>query len=70
MSIYDQDLRPLELGEVSTYPLASRPSKVSLEDFARPVEPTSSLTDFLASLPDILAVKSLREIAARIRRAR
>jgi len=70
VSIYDQDLRPLELGEVSTYPLASRPSKVSLEDFARPVEPTSSLTDFLASLPDILAVKSLREIAARIRRAR
>ncbi|MBA3322308.1 MAG: hypothetical protein H0T45_12805 [Pyrinomonadaceae bacterium] len=63
-------MRPLELGEVSTYPLASRPSKVSLEDFARPVEPTSSLTDFLASLPDILAVKSLREIAARIRRAR
>ncbi len=70
MSIYDQDLRPLELGEVSTYPLASRPSKVSLEDFARPIEPASSLSDFLASLPDILAVKSLREIAARIRHAR
>ncbi|MDQ3133369.1 MAG: hypothetical protein M3Q76_00995, partial [Acidobacteriota bacterium] len=30
----------------------------------------SSLSDFLASLPDILAVKSLREIAARIRHAR
>src|SRR6185503_1547929 len=51
-------------------PLASRPSKVSLDDFAKPVSDDSSLTDFLASLPNILAVQSLREIAASIRRAR
>jgi hypothetical protein len=70
MSIYDQDIRPLALDNVSTYPLASRPSKVSLNDFAAPVQEDSSLRDFLNSLPNILAVQSLRELAARMRRAR
>ncbi len=63
-------MRPFELDKVSTYPLASRPSKVSLEDFASPVQEDSSLQDFLASLPNILAVQSLRELAGRMRRAR
>jgi hypothetical protein len=70
MSIYNDNLRPLELDDVKTYPLASRPSKVSLDDFARPTQPDSSLKDFLGSLPNILAVESLREIAARMHRAR
>jgi deoxyhypusine synthase len=70
MSIYDQDIRPLPLDNVSTYPLASRPSKVTLDDFASPVHEASSLKDFLACLPNILAVQSLREIAARMHRAR
>lgn len=65
-----ENLRPLSLTEVSTYPLASRPSKVSLDAFASPVQENSSLKDFLASLPNILAVQSLREIALRMRRAR
>jgi hypothetical protein len=69
-SIYDASLRPLELSNVKTYPLASRPSKVSLDDFARPVQADSSLKDFLGSLPNILAVQSLRELAARMHRAR
>ena len=69
MSIYDP-LRPLVLTAVKTYPLASRPSKVSLDDFAHQIQPNSSLKDFLAGLPNILAVQSLREIAARMRRAR
>jgi hypothetical protein len=58
------------LDKVSTYPLASRPSKVSLDDFANPVQADSLLKDFLASLPNILAVQSLRELAARMHRAR
>lgn len=69
-SIYDESLRPLELNNVKTYPLASRRSKVSLDDFARPLQADASLRDFLDSLPNILAVQSLREIAARMRRAR
>lgn len=70
MSIYEDDVRPLELDRVNTYPLATRPSKVTIKDFAQALGEESSLADFLDSLPDILAVRSLREIAARIRRAR
>jgi len=69
-SIYDDDLKPLELDEVKTYPLASRPSKVNLEEFAKPVGDGSSLSGFLESLPKVLAVRSFRELAERIRRAR
>jgi hypothetical protein len=68
VSIYD-DLHPLSLDDVSTYPLRERPSKVSVKDFARPVDDASSIKDFLASLPNILAVQSLRELATRIVRA-
>ena len=69
-SIYANDLRPVRLAEVKTYPLAERPSKVSLDDFSRPIEANSTLQVFLASLPNILAVQSLRELSARMRRAR
>jgi hypothetical protein len=69
LSIYE-DIQPLGLEGVSTYPLASRPSKVTVEDFARPFEEDASLRAFLDSLPNILAVQSIREIAARMRRAR
>jgi deoxyhypusine synthase len=69
-SIYDESLQPLGLSNVKTYPLASRPSKVSLDDFARPVAADSSLKDFLGSLPNILAVQSLRKLSAQIHRAR
>jgi hypothetical protein len=70
VSIYEDDLRPLALDGVNTYPLATRPSKVTTKDFARPVSEDSSLATFLNSLPNILAVRSLRELAARIRHAR
>jgi Arginine dihydrolase ArgZ-like, C-terminal, Rossmann fold len=60
----------MSLDEVKTYPLASRPSKVTVRDFARPVKADASLGDFLRSLPAVLAVNSLRELAAQIRRAR
>jgi hypothetical protein len=69
MSIYD-DLGPLELEHVSTYPLASRPSKVSLNDFAKPLNRDESLSGFLRDLPNILAVQTLRELTGRILRAR
>lgn len=69
MSVY-KDFKPIDLENINTYELASRPSKIAVSDFARPVEADASLKDFLDNLPDILAVKSLREIAANIRRAR
>jgi deoxyhypusine synthase len=69
-SVYGDDVKPLELDTVQTYPLASRPSKVSLDDFAKLIAEDSSLKDFLTSLPNILAVQSLKKVAARMRRAR
>jgi hypothetical protein len=69
-SNYDKDLKPLELDKVKTYPLASRPSKVRLEDFAKPLNSNSSLDDFLDSLPNVLAGRNLRELCSRIQRAR
>jgi hypothetical protein len=68
MSIYDA--KPISLDKVRTYPLAARPSKVTVQDFAKPINGESSLTDYLASLPNILAVQNLRALASQIRRAR
>ena len=69
-SIHENDLKPLSLEDVSTYPLASRPSKVSLDDFAGPIDASASLADFLNSLPNILGAQSLRELSDRIRLAK
>jgi hypothetical protein len=68
MSSYKTE--PLDLTGITTYPLASRPSKVTSDDFAEPLPSEPSLTEFLNSLPNILAAKELRELAEFIRRAR
>jgi hypothetical protein len=65
-----EDLEPLSLADVKTYPLASRPSKVTVNDFGRPCAEQSDLRDFLSSLPNVLAVRTLRELAAQIRKAK
>lgn len=70
MSIYEDSLRPLSLDKVKTYPLASRPSKVTIDDFVKPIAEDASLREYLSSLPNILAVQNLRDLAGRIRRAR
>jgi hypothetical protein len=61
---------PIDLRNIKTYELASRPSKVNIASFASPINSTDSLFQFLEKLPNILAVKSLRELARRIRAAR
>jgi hypothetical protein len=68
MSIYDYE--PINLHKINTYKLASRPSKVTVKNFAKPVSANDSLKDFLDKLPDILAVQSISEIAKAIKRAK
>ena len=68
MSIYST--QPLTLGAVHTYPLASRKSKVSVRDFAKPTGANTSLTKFLDSLPEILAAEDLRDLLSAIHMAR
>ncbi len=69
MSIYE-NLKPTEFDEINTYELSSRPSKVTIADFAKPFTGNDSIKTFLATFPDILAVKSIRELSKRIVRAR
>src|SRR5260370_16771442 len=66
MSIYS--IQPITLGAVRTYPLASRKSKVSVRDFAKPPGANGSLTKFLDSLPNILAAEDLRHLLTAIHR--
>lgn len=61
---------PADLTRVKTYPLAERSNKVRSDEFGRRVVASSSLGDFLDGLPDVLAVKVLRELAAAIVQAR
>jgi hypothetical protein len=68
MSIYS--IQPLTLGGVHTYPLASRKSKVSVRDFAKPTVRNPALNKFLDSLPNLLAAADLRQLLAAIHRAR
>src|SRR5689334_23043294 len=67
MSIYS--IQPLVLGEVRTYPLASRKSKVNVGDFAKPAK-NATLAKFLDSLPHILAAENLRELLGAVHAAR
>jgi hypothetical protein len=69
MSVYE-NLEPIDLSEIRTYELASRPSKVTVADFARPVDEGETLKGSLDKLPNILAVQSMRELAMRMKRAR
>ena len=68
MSIYG--IAPLGLRSVRTYPLASRKSKVSVREFARPVARGASFVKFVDSLPRILAADDLRHLLAAVHVAR
>ncbi len=67
-SLYSTE--PLGFEGLRTYPLASRPSKVSVRQFARPHRRGASVAQFLGSLPRILAAEDLRAVVDAIRRAR
>ena len=64
MSIYDQ--QPIDLRGLRTYPLASRPSKVTVRDFARPLTAPEAreVLRLVDSMPNLLAADSLRAVAA------
>ena len=62
--------KPLDLTGVTTYPLASRVSKVTVEDFGRPHKRGARLVAFTQSLPKILAADQLRAVAEQLVRGR
>jgi hypothetical protein len=67
MSVYP--IQPVLLGGVQTYPLASRKSKVTVREFAKPLR-AGSIASFFDSLPKILAAQDLRDLAGAIQIAR
>ena len=54
---------PIDVSALKTYPLKKRHSLVQVSNFATPWKPGGSFSKFCASLPDILAVKTLRAVA-------
>ncbi len=68
MSIYSQ--RPLKLDKVRTYPLAGRPSKVSVRAFAKVLKPGARIRDWVTALPRLLAGETFRGVVAALEGAR
>ena len=68
MTIYP--LQPLKLDRVQTYPLKSRPSKVSVENFARVPRRGGTIKEWIDALPHILAGNDFRSVAESLQRAR
>ena len=68
MSVYST--RPLDLNRLRTYPLRSRPSKVSVEAFARAGRKGASVAEWVENLPRILAGNDFRAVVDALRRAR
>jgi len=52
---------PIDLSKVTTYPLSQRKNKVLITDFATPPKKHGVFTDFLDSLPNILAAQDFRK---------
>ena len=59
-----------DLSQVQTYPLASRTSKVTLADVARPHVAGTGVDGWLSRLPDLLAGRDFRAVIDAIDRAR
>jgi hypothetical protein len=53
---------PISLDKVKTYPLKERGSKVKIEDFGKAWESGQSMSQWLRSLPKILAGNEFREV--------
>ena len=62
MSKYKE--KPLYPVNLETFSLASRKSKVSIKDFARPWSPEDSFYDFVNGLPGILGGRDFKEFLA------
>jgi hypothetical protein len=59
-----------DLSGVRTYPLASRPSKVRVADFAHPIERGATFKSWFESLPPLLGASDVRRVVHAITKAR
>lgn len=63
-------MKPFDPSRIKTYSLKDRPSKVRIDEIASPHRKGGSFKDFFSSLPNILAAKDIKDIAAAIVQAR
>ncbi len=63
-------MKKIDPSHIKTYSIKGRASKVRLDDFAKPHQKGGSYRDFFSSLPDILASKDLKDVAASVAQAR
>jgi len=63
-------MKKIDLSKIKTYSLKDRPSKVRVDEFAKPHAKGRKFVDFFNSLPDILGSQHLKEVAAAIVQAR
>ncbi len=59
----------LDLSRIKTIPIAERGSKVRVTDFGDPVKGGKAFAKWLHALPDVLAVRRVRELKTAMRRA-
>ena len=58
--------QPLDFSGLNTYSIHGRYSKVTVENFAKPLAPGSTLKEFIASLPDQLLGLDFPELVGRL----
>ncbi|MGE5807502.1 MAG: hypothetical protein ACM32I_00070 [Nitrospirota bacterium] len=63
-------MKKIDPSKIKTYSLKGRNSKVRIGDSSRPHKKGSSFRDFFDSLPDILASRHLKDVAAAVVQAR
>jgi hypothetical protein len=63
-------ISPIDLTKTQSYSLSERPSKVTIKDFAHPYKENSTFSNWLANLPNILAIKELKGLAKAVVDAR
>jgi len=62
MTSPQESTEPVDLTQVHTIPLQTRPNKVAMARFAQPPKAGRSFAEFLATLPGILAGQDFREV--------
>jgi hypothetical protein len=63
-------MKKIDTKGIKTYSIKGRESKVKTGDFAKPFKKGTSFSDFLSSLPNILAARHFKDVAAAVVQAR
>ena len=58
-----KSFKPIDLKNIETYSIKNRKSKVDVKDLGSPYKNGSYFSDFVNTLPNILAAREIREVA-------